>query len=161
MNGSRKTLSFLSLVLASPVVTWWTIGDMSTTKTQRPDYLLRPLMLSETAELLVGITATAAMLGSFISLVGLWRRRLIRWVDVGIVLPLLVIGVVLGVTYRVITAGVIGANIGGALMIMLFDPAIIICMLILSAAQCWRKQPRAESIDEPTRSRGHRASPDV
>jgi len=64
----------LGIVLA-PVMTWWLIGDMSES-IEDPDYMIRPVALTGTQELVLGAAATAGLLIAVaVVAVGLRQRQ--------------------------------------------------------------------------------------
>ena len=114
------------LVLAATVVSWWLIGDQSTTGPDNADYVIRPLFrLRPGAERAVGSGSCALAVAS-----ALW----LGWASAGhgfdlawwsVVGPVLLIGILLGLGWRVFTAGVIGANIGAGLYTFFVGPVIL------------------------------------
>lgn len=111
------------LVLATPVATWWLVGDLDEELVD-PDYLFRPLALSETTEVFIGVTATALVAVSALALLREHLRRPFTRRRCGALACLLLAGLVVGGSCRVLTAGVGGANIGGG-MVMMFGPFIV------------------------------------
>jgi hypothetical protein len=93
--------------------------------TADPDYVIRPLRISPALEQILGAGATliaiaAALLLTWASL----RHDLdLRWWSV--LGPLLPAGALTGYGWRVLTAGVIGANIGAGLLTFLASPVIV------------------------------------
>jgi uncharacterized membrane protein YfcA len=124
----------IGLVLVTPVVTWWAVGDLSEDVTD-PDYLFHPLPLGPGAELAIGLAATVVALGAVVVLAVAARRRQVdrRWLAV--LGPLLAAGALCGFGWRILTAGVGGANIGGG-MVLLFGPWIVLG-LVAGAAWQW------------------------
>lgn len=136
----------VALVVAAPVVAWWGVGDLSEdVDPNHADYAMRPPPLSGSAELCLGAAASVVALVALAALAVATRRGLVarRWW--GFVLPLVAIGVFAGIGYRVMTAAVIGANIGAGLVIV-FSPFVVIPALALSATS-WRALPRQPGQD--------------
>jgi hypothetical protein len=112
--------------LAVPVVTWWLVGDQSTVPlSARPDYVIRPFRISPALERALGLMSVLV----FSAAVAVLTRASLRhgldlrwWSVLG---PLLPAGVLLGFGWRVLTAGVIGANIGAGLFIFVAGPVIV------------------------------------
>jgi hypothetical protein len=114
------------LGLAVPVVTWWLIGDLSTTRPETADYVIRPL---------VRISPAAARVGRIVSFVlAIAASAWLSWASVrggfdlrwwSVIGPLLALGMLLGLGWRVFTAGVIGANIGAGLYTFFVGPIIL------------------------------------
>ena len=122
------------LVTAMPVATWWLVGDLST-ELPDPDYLIRPLDIGDTAEHVIGVGAVVLMAASGLALVvaGL-RGRVDRrwWLVLG---EMSVAGALIGAGSRVLTAGVIGANIGAGLVLGVGVPIVV--FLVGSAVVDW------------------------
>jgi hypothetical protein len=119
-------LAAAMLLLAVPVLTWWLAGDQSTVAlTADPDYFVRPLHISPALERVLGcgsvlVAIVAALLLTWASL----RHGLdLRWWSV--LGPLLPAGALTGFGWRVLTAGVIGANIGAGLFTFFAGPVIV------------------------------------
>jgi len=122
-------LAGATLLLAVPVMTWWLVGDLSTVPpSSDPDYFIRPFRLSPALDWGLGwgsvlVAIVAALLLTWASL----RHGLdSRWWSV--LGPLLLIGVLVGVGWRVFTAGVIGANIGAGLFTFFAGPVIVVLL---------------------------------
>jgi len=124
----------LILVLAVPVAAWWLVGDQSTVPASMdPDYAFRPWSIGPVAARAAGIGSLAAGGAAAAVLIGLTlRRRLdVRWWAV--LVPLLAAGAIAGAGWRVLTAGVIGANIGAGLVVFGAGP-IVLGLLIWALA---------------------------
>ena len=121
------------LVLTSPVVTWWLVGDLTEPGIVDPDYMFRPLPLSHGVEVGLGIAATLAAVASMYMLVAAFRAGVVdrAWSPV-VVFPALA-GVVIGFSWRGLTVGVIGANIGGGL-ILLGGPLVVLALVTAAVA---------------------------
>jgi hypothetical protein len=132
----RLLLCAAVLVLAAPVACWWLVGDLSESGADL-DYAVRPVPLDPAVELLLGITAAAgAVASSAVLLRATVRRRFnTRWWLV--LLPVVVAGSVAAVGWRVLTAGVYGANIGGGLAALLGIPAVAVLLVWAVAAAVW------------------------
>ena len=123
----------VALVLATPVAIWFLVGDLSATQFDDLDYLWRAPVLPAPVELLLGALATLVALASATMLAVALRRGQVRRQWSATVVPLCGAGAVAGYAGRVVSAGGIGANIGGAMMIFLAGPLI----LALAAAAAW------------------------
>ncbi|WP_433872163.1 hypothetical protein [Saccharopolyspora sp. CA-218241] len=110
------------LALAAPVAFWYVIGDQSSVSPDHADYLVEPLRLPSWVNGAVVAVTALVVLGCALVLLRESRRgRLGR--RHGVVLGLLLVaGLLIGVSARMITAGVIGANIGGGIMLMVALP---------------------------------------
>ncbi len=106
----------VGLVLATPVVTWWLIGPLNTAPARVGlDYAFRPWPISPAVTRAAGFTAAVLAVVSLTVLISAITRRLLdmRWWAV--LLPLLAAGFIAGAGWRVMTAGVLGSNIGAGL----------------------------------------------
>src|SRR5215469_5218615 len=123
------------LVLALPVATWWLVGDQSTTSaSEDPDFAFRPLDVSRGVERVAG--RASALLAAVMLLLLVWFtvRHLFdaRWWSV--LVPLMAAGFITGAGWRVMTAGVIGANIGAGFVIMVGTP-LVTALLVWAVAR--------------------------
>ncbi len=99
----------VGLVLATPVVTWWLVGPLNTAPARIGlDYAFRPWPISPAMARAAGITAAV----------------LARWWAV--LLPLLAAGFIAGAGWRVMTAGVLGSNIGAGFVVLFGGPLVAI-----------------------------------
>jgi hypothetical protein len=120
------TVATVLIVLAVPVVTWWLVGDQSTTSSDNADYVLRPpFRFSNRVTRAVGAGALVVTVAAAAVLIVASASHSFdpRWWSV--VGPLLLLGILLGVGWRVLTAGVIGANIGAGLFTFVAGPVIL------------------------------------
>jgi hypothetical protein len=141
-TNSRRTLArrvFLPaaavLVLACPVATWWLVGDQSTVSASAsPDFAIRPFDISQGAARAAGVGSAALATVTLLMLAWLTRRQLFdaRWWSV--VVPLLAAGFIAGAGWRVLTAGVIGANIGGG-FVLIFGSPVLAALLLWALAR--------------------------
>ncbi len=119
------------LVLATPILTWWLVGDQSTCKrdSEPRDFFMRPLSLGRSTQLMIEILSIIAAVCAITVLArrrGAFQRER-RWI--GVIAPLMGAGVYLGWAWRVITAEVCGANIGAGLVIWIGVPLGISAIL--------------------------------
>ncbi|MGE5136074.1 MAG: hypothetical protein ACM32E_24580 [Gemmatimonadota bacterium] len=118
--------SALVLVLAVPVATWWLVGDLSTVPVSvGRDYAFRPWPIGPAAARAAG-TGSLAVGGMAVAVLGwaaLRRQLAARWWAV--LVPLLAAGFIAGAGWRVMTAGVIGANIGAGFVIVFGGPLVL------------------------------------
>ena len=124
-----------ALVLAFPVATWWLVGDLSTTPASAdPDFAFRPFDVSRGVEHAAGLAS--ALLAAVMLLLLLWFtvKHLVdaRWWSV--LVPLMAAGFITGAGWRVMTAGVIGANIGAGFVI-LFGGPLVAALLVWAVAR--------------------------
>jgi hypothetical protein len=120
----------LGLVLAVPVATWWLVGDLSTVPVSAGrDYAFQPWPIGSVVARAAG--AGSLVVGAVAVVVLGWAavRRVvdIRWWAV--LVPLAVAGFIAGAGWRVMTAGVIGANIGAAFVVLLEGPLVLVLVV--------------------------------
>ena len=120
----------LGLVLAVPVATWWLVGDLSTVPVSAGrDYAFRPWPIGPVAARAAG--AGSLVVGAVAVVVLGWAAARpvvdIRWWAV--LVPLAVAGFIAGAGWRVLTAGVIGANIGAAFVAVLAGPIVLVLVV--------------------------------
>jgi len=115
-----------------PVAVWWAVGDVSApeaTAIPDPDYQIHPFDIAPTTERVVGVGAVVLVAVSVGALViALWSGRMHRlWWPV--LLQLSLAGAVCGAGWRVLTAAVIGANIGAGLVILFGGPLVLLMLV--------------------------------
>lgn len=125
------------LVLAAPVATWWLVGPnpgdgLGSDPTLRPDdydYLFHPPAIDATMERVGGWAAVAvAALGVALLVVEARHGRIDRrwWPPI---VAMTLVGAIIGLSGRVMTAAVVGANIGDGFM-LLFGPPVVLVLVI-------------------------------
>lgn len=129
-RSARLWLVPLAVILSAPVSAWW-LGRalIPDTDLPDPDYYLRPPPVGAGVAVALGLAAT---LITVLGLVLLGRatgaRRISpRWW--GAWGPAVAAGVVLGLSYRVLTVAVIGANIGAAFAVLVGGPLVVALLL--------------------------------
>jgi hypothetical protein len=119
-----------ALVIATPVASWGLVGRQDAAGYPRSelDYLVPPLDLAPSLETALGVVALLLAVAAGVALWWASRRGRFdrRWWHV--VLPLLIAGLVVGTGSRVVTAGVIGANIGAGFVIVLGTPLVALLL---------------------------------
>jgi hypothetical protein len=110
-----------------PFAVWWLSGHLSAgvPLSDDPDYFLRPPHVNPVLARTVGIVSTSlCAVGLATALRGSWTGRLRGrwWAVIG---PLFLSGAVLGAGERVLTAPVIGANIGAGFVILAGVPVVL------------------------------------
>lgn len=139
MRRSHALALMAMVVVLSPVVTWWLLGDLSEDVVD-PDYMIRPPDLTGGQQLMIGGGATAVAVVAVGMVFVAVRRRTVTPAEIRAVVPLLVAGAFCGLAWRILTAGVIGANIGGG-MVLVFGPFFVLGMLVLSVVW-WLQRSR-------------------
>jgi hypothetical protein len=120
----------VSLLIATPVAVGWLVGDRTEIPLEMdPDYLVRPIEVDPVVADVVG--AGCALTAGVALLLTTWltirHRRHRPWWSV--VLPIVVVGYILGVGYRAMTTGTIGANIGAGVFVGIGSPAVAMLLL--------------------------------
>ena len=124
--GALLTVLGIGATVAMPFAAWWLIGDESVTSRPRDqlDYVWHAPAISGAVTATMGAIALVMVVVGLVGFVAAASRRVIdsRWL---LVLAAFVIaGGLLGLIGRVVTAGTIGANIGGALAILFGVPIV-------------------------------------
>ncbi len=132
------------LVAAAPVAVWWGVGDLSEDRTGL-DYMMRAPDVAPGVVTVSGLVATAAVVVA-LAVLGraFYRLRVDRaWLATPVLLA--AAGALVAFGGRILTAGVIGANIGGGLFV-LFGLPIAGAWVVAAGANAWsvcRRRPRA------------------
>jgi hypothetical protein len=118
----------LAVVATAPVVAWRLLPDMSTVDETEPnpDYMVRPVDLPTVLSVGIAVIAVVVFVGGLAVLLAATARR--RFGPRGwFALALAVMaGFMAALLARMVTAAVIGANIGGGLAVMVFGPVVVI-----------------------------------
>lgn len=132
---SQANLTATVLVLAVPPAIWWLVGDLSevdgSSNPEQAYYMFEPFDVSDGVARACGLAATLFVGLSVVVLALATNRRVLdgRWWRS--VAPLLLAGAFVGCAWRVVTAAVHGANIGGG-MVLLFGLVFVPAMLVWS-----------------------------
>jgi len=127
----------LILVLAVPVAAWWLVGDQSTVPASMdPDYAFRPWRIGPVAARAAGIGSLAAGGVAAAVLIAMTLRRRLDYRWWAVLVPLAAAGIIAGAGWRVMTAGVIGANIGAGLLVFTCGPLVLGLLIWALAAGC-------------------------
>ncbi len=139
-NGTNLSYSasmFLSTAVvffATALIAVWMLGSLSEGGTGSLEYIVRPPQIP-------GWTITS------LGIVGLVAVATIAWMTraqpntTGVILLSAIAGALAGSCYRLITAGVIGANIGGGLAIVVGAP-LAFAILATAVTIAVKKRPR-------------------
>lgn len=130
MDRRSGLVARVVLLSASPVVAWWLVGDLSE-GADAEDYLFKGPELSKTQQLRLGLLAAVLFVAAAAVLGALLRQRRVSWVELRSALPLLLAAFFCGFAWRVVTARVGGANIGGGILLMV-APIFLIGMIAWS-----------------------------
>ncbi|MFD9330760.1 hypothetical protein [Streptomyces sp. NPDC060065] len=114
------------LVAAVPVAAWGLLGQQNSGElpASQLDYAFQPLGVPDGLDTVLGVVALVLAGAGATLLVRASRsgRMDKRWW--GVLVPLVMAGLLVGVGWRVLTAGVIGANIGAGLVIIFGGPVV-------------------------------------
>ena len=151
---NRITPAVAGLLVSAPVVSWWLPGDLTGEKSKALaadgevlDHMVDPLPLGSTAELVIGVLACLVAIASAAVLIRATMARRIDprwWTVLG---PLVAAGAVIGFGWRMITAGGIGANVGGGLTLLFGLPIVAVLLIVagVNALALRRRRARQES----------------
>lgn len=115
------------------------VGDFSETDDLRPAYFIRPPDIPAVVEHTVGGISLAAVITTTVALACAWRREPPEPGWLSVLLPLLAVGVIAALAWRVMTAAVMGANIGAG-MIVLFGTPVVIALIAFATISAWRRR---------------------
>ncbi|MGI8663513.1 MAG: hypothetical protein ACR2LQ_09930 [Acidimicrobiales bacterium] len=126
-------LALATVAVSMPVATWWLAGSLDETDRNLPsgvepryDYIVRPPDVGVTVERVVGIVSVLAASVALMTLaVAVRRRRLVARPWVELILCVAISGVAIGGAGRVVTAGTLGANIGGGVLLFVLPPTLL------------------------------------
>ena len=128
-RAPRALLTVLGIaaVAAMPLAAWWLIGDQSETSLRlrdQLDYIWQAPDVSQTLTSIVGAVALATVAIGVVGYVVAAKRRLIdtRWLLV--LAASLIAGALLAAIGRILTAGSVGANIGGGIALLFGLPIV-------------------------------------
>jgi len=138
------------LAAAAPFLTWALLPDLS--EKEGTDYMVEP-WVSDAARVPVGVCSLAVIVGALIVIASPAGARLRRSGDARVAVPLLVAGVYVAFACRAATAAVVGANIGGSLLVMV--GLVLVPTLVLTAAM------RARRMRQSAGARMHSELPEV
>lgn len=124
------------LIVTVPVATWWLVGpnpgnEIGSDPALRPDdydYLFHPPAIDVDVERVVGIVAVVGVTMSLGALIWAARRQQIDRSWRGPILTVCAVGVIVGVAERVMTAAVVGANIGGGFCLLFGTPTVLVLL---------------------------------
>jgi len=119
-------LAVVLAVVTLPFAAWWLIGDQSTVPlSDDPDYTVRPPHINPSLARDVGIVSVALFVAAIAFALYATQKRWLGgrwWAVIG---PLLLVGVIAAFGERLVTAGVIGANIGAGFVVFLGVPVVV------------------------------------
>jgi hypothetical protein len=135
MRGAARVVAGLALtaglIVAGAVAGWWRIGDISDVPpSENPDYAMTPPDFPPGLEKAAGIAAMVVIVGVLAALMWATVTRRLNgkwWLAV---LPAIIAGDLLALAGRVMTAGVIGANIGAGFAVVIFGPIALILAVV-------------------------------
>ncbi|MBQ1024496.1 hypothetical protein [Micromonospora sp. C95] len=144
MLRRRVAVLVVALLLSTPVVTAWLVGDLTggaarqlAAEGEPLDYAVEPVSLGAVGDRVLVAVAGALMVVSLVLLIRATVSRKLEprwWLAL---VPLMLAGVLLGVGWRIMTAGAIGANIGAGLVVLVGGPVLLV-LLGVAAVQAAR-----------------------
>ena len=141
-----------ALAVAVPVAIWWMIGDLSFRPNDPDslDYMWRQPTIDPAFANAAGWLAVLVVVASLFTLVWAARGRVLdsRWWLVVVLVTMAGIG--LAVIERMVTAGVVGANIGGGLALFVGVPMVALALIAALTVSIWMwTSPRTELPPRP------------
>lgn len=136
-----RSIASVVLVLSVPVTVAWVIGE-TTLPGADPrfvDYVIRPPDIPATVELALGALSAVLVAAATAALGWSWHRDPPDPGFLAVLLPLVALGAILGLAWRVLTAAVIGANIGAGLLV-LFGGPFILGLLVWAGVSAWLRR---------------------
>ncbi|WP_156726017.1 hypothetical protein [Streptomyces apocyni] len=112
------------LLLSSTVAVWWVVGQRTLDEVADPDHAVRPWDIPAGVETTVGAGALLTLVltaSLFVEWTRTRRMDPVWWSALG---PLLGVGVAVALGHRVVTAEVIGANIGAGFIVLFGAPVV-------------------------------------
>lgn len=143
----------VTLIVTTPVAVWGLMGrqDAAGFAPSELDYMVRPFAIPEGAETAIGAAAALLAAGAAVVLGRASRpgpdRFDGRWWEV--IGPLLAAGLLVGAIWRTVTAGVIGANIGAGLALLLGGPVVAGLVLWSLGRGLWLARSRRRGTRPP------------
>jgi hypothetical protein len=135
----RQTATAIVLVTAVPVATWGLVGQQDASGVPRAelDHAFQPLAVPAGLDTVLGVIALSLTAAAAAVLARAHRQRRLdrRWWEV--LVPLVVAGLLAGAGWRVMTAGVVGGNIGAGIVFVLGGPLLIALLLWSLVRALW------------------------
>lgn len=122
---AEPLLTIVVLALVSATTTWWLVGDLTEATSGSMTYVLDPPNISAGWVRAIGIGS--AVVGGIAVAGSLYGSATGRW-DPGwgsVVAMVAGAGIIVGYGWRVLTAGVTGANQGAGLVVLLGVPMVL------------------------------------
>lgn len=119
---------------AAALTSAWLVGDLSSRGDAADlDYALRPFAVSQGVHVAAGVAGLAVLVLAVVVVRGVPSVR-------PVLACLLTAGLLLGGAYRVMTAGVVDANIGAGLAVFLGGP-LLLALLVAAVVLAVRRRP--------------------
>lgn len=130
------------LTVVTPIAAWWLVGPLDESiENLRYDYLIRAPDVDPTVERLAGVSSVVGACLALILVAMEFRRGRIDRGWLAVTACIAISGFVVGAAARVVTAGVGGANIGGALLLYGLPP-VLLTVWATTAVLFLRSRPR-------------------
>lgn len=132
-------------ISATVGLTFFLVGDLTETDPVGADYLWRPWTFVNEHETVIGVVSMVVWIVSGVALVLARRAGRVPAPLLAVVMVMALFASWLGLGYRVMTAGVIGANIGGG-GVMLLTPVFAVVAIALVLGMALRASNRAKRL---------------
>ena len=143
MKRSHVRAALASMVVAAPTLVASLPGDWFDEDVEGLKRNIEPIDLPDPVHLAICVLAAAALAASLVVLLSPSGRQVPKRAEVKVAAPMLVVGLYVAFTYRVLSAEVTGANIGGGLLFLLGVP-LVPGLLVLAGVNAWRARHSEE-----------------
>ena len=143
MKRSHVRAALASTVVSAPTLFASLPGDWFDEDVEGLNRNVQPLDLPDPVHLAICVLAASALAVSLVVLLSPSGRQAQDRAEVKVAALVLVAGLNVAFTYRVLTAGVTGANIGGGLLFLLGVP-LVPGLLVLAGVNAWRARHSAD-----------------
>lgn len=146
-----RSIAIGAAIAAMAPLSWW-VGGLppdQVTAASDPDYMFHPVDLATGVEPAIGVVSLV-IVAAVVRLLIVSARRGTRFDRWRVFIPLAAISAYAGLTYRTVTMPVIGANIGGGLMILGAVPfTVALLTLAFIAERNVRRPASSRTSGEP------------
>lgn len=143
----RPVVAAGAAIAASTPATAWVVGGFAGTASEfdDPDYMWEPVGFPDALVTAIGLLSIVVVTVAVVVVAGRLRRGSLdpRWL--GVLVPTTMVAAYLGTTYAVATAPVIGANIGGGILVLFGMPVVVALLGVAGGvAHSIRRRPDPE-----------------
>lgn len=143
MKRSQVRAALASMVVSAPTLLASLPGDWFDEDVEGLNRNVERLDLPDPVHLAICVLAASALAASLVVLLSPSGRQVQERTDFKVAAPILVAGLYVVFTYRVLTAAVTGANIGAGLLFLLGVP-LVPGLLVLAGVNAWRARHSEE-----------------